>query len=41
MRSILEKYDIKDTGPIDDENLYLLNDNATSAKMNHKVLRSI
>ena len=33
MRVQLEQYGIKDTGPVDDKNLYVLNDNATAAKI--------
>ena len=40
MRIVLERYGITDTGPIDDKNLYVLNDNATAAKI-RKVLKSI
>ena len=32
MREALERYGIKDTGPIEDENLYVINDNATFKK---------
>ena len=33
MQKCLERYNITDTGPIDDKNLYVLNDNATAAQM--------
>ena len=29
MRDAFQRYGITDTGPIDDKNLYILNDNAT------------
>ena len=41
MRSVLERYDIKDTGPAGDENLYMLNDNATSSRINLTVMKNI
>ena len=33
MRTVLEMYDIKDKGPIDNKNLYVLNENATLKKI--------
>ena len=40
MRECLERYNITDTGPIEDKNLYVIDDNATAAKMK-KVMSSI
>ena len=40
MMKALKRYNITDTGPVDDENLYVLNDDATAAKM-RKVIVSI
>ena len=40
MRKCLERYSITDTGPVDDKNMYIINDNATSAKM-RKVMTNI
>ena len=40
MREALKRYGITDTGPIGDENLYVLNDNATAAKI-RKVMQNI
>ena len=33
IKEVLDRYDIRDTGPVDDKNLYVLNDSATSAKI--------
>ena len=42
MRGTLERYGITDVGPLNDENenLYVVNDNATAAKM-REVMKSI
>ena len=40
MMNALDRYGITDTGPIDNKNLYILNDNATAAKM-RKVMANI
>ena len=34
MRAVLEPFGVTDTGPIEDKNMYILNNNATAKKVN-------